>query len=95
MSQLNSVLKQINNMEERTSTAYPHLDPAVYQDLASRILYEDNHLLVVNKKVGEIAQGDKTGDPTIADAYKAFIAQRDQKPGKVYLGTKSAEDFLS
>ena len=73
-------------MEERINTEYPHLSQEVYQDLESRILYEDNHLLVVNKKVGEIAQGDKTGDPTIADAYKAFIAQRDNKPGKVYLG---------
>ena len=73
-------------MEEIRNTEYPQLSPAVYQDLESRILYEDNHLLIVNKNVGEIAQGDKTGDPTIADAYKAFIAQRDGKPGKVFIG---------
>ena len=56
------------------------------KDLESRILYEDNHLLVVNKAVGEISQGDKTGDETLADKYKAFIAKRDSKPGKVFLG---------
>ena len=57
-----------------------------YLDLSSRILYEDNHILVVNKKVGEITQGDKTGDECLADSYKAFIASRDGKEGKVFLG---------
>lgn len=56
------------------------------RDLQSRILYEDNHLLIVNKKVGEITQGDKTGDECLADVYKALIAKRDSKPGKVFLG---------
>jgi len=65
---------------------YRQLTDAEYTDLASRILYEDNHLLIVNKKVGEIVQGDKTGDECIADTYKAFIAQRDNKPGKVFMG---------
>ena len=50
------------------------------------ILYEDNHLLIVNKKSGEITQGDKSGDECLADSYKAFIAQRDSKPGKVFMG---------
>jgi len=65
---------------------YRELTKAEYADLESRILYEDNHLLIVNKKVGEIIQGDKTGDECIADTYKAFIAQRDNKPGKVFMG---------
>ena len=65
---------------------YRHLDPEEYSDFESRILYEDNHLLVVNKKVGEIVQGDKTGDECLAESYKAFIAQRDCKPGKVFMG---------
>ncbi|MBQ0127661.1 MAG: RNA pseudouridine synthase [Bacteroidales bacterium] len=56
------------------------------RDLESRILYEDNHILIVNKKVGEITQGDKTGDECLTDVYKAFIAARDSKPGKVFLG---------
>ena len=65
---------------------YRQLTDVEYEDLQSRILYEDNHLLVVYKKVGEITQGDKTGDECLADSYKAFIARRDQKPGKVYIG---------
>lgn len=65
---------------------YRQLTEWEYNDLEGRILYEDNHILVVNKKVGEITQGDKTGDECLADSYKAFIAQRDAKPGKVFMG---------
>ena len=55
-------------------------------DIAARILYEDNHLLVFNKKAGEIVQGDKTGDEPLSETLKAFIAQRDDKPGHVFMG---------
>jgi len=65
---------------------YRRIVGAEYEDLASRILFEDNHLLVFNKNVGEIVQGDKTGDECLAETLKAFIAQRDGKPGKVFLG---------
>ena len=65
---------------------YRILSSEEFSDLASRILYEDNHLLVVNKKVGEIVQGDKTSDEPLTDTYKAFIAQRDAKPGQVFMG---------
>lgn len=65
---------------------YRQLTATEFSDLAGRILYEDNHILIVNKKVGEITQGDKTGDECLADTYKAFIAQRDSKPGKVFMG---------
>ena len=65
---------------------YRQLTEAEFEDFGSRILYEDNHILIVNKKVGEITQGDKTGDECLAEAYKAFIAQRDSKPGQVFLG---------
>ena len=65
---------------------YRKLSTAEYRDLESRIIYEDNHLFIVNKKVGEIIQSDMTGDECLVDAYKAFIAQRDAKPGKVCLG---------
>lgn len=65
---------------------YRPLSEEEYRDLASRILYEDNHLLVVNKKVGEIVQGDKTSDEPLTETYKAFIAQRDVKPGQVFMG---------
>ena len=65
---------------------YRTLSPEEFDDLTARILYEDNHLLVVNKKVGEIAQGDKTGDECLAETFKAYIAQRDGKPGAVFMG---------
>ena len=65
---------------------YRILSNEEYADLGSRILYEDNHLLVVNKKVGEIVQGDKTSDEPLTETYKAFIAQRDAKPGQVFMG---------
>jgi len=65
---------------------YRYISTEEYSDLQSRILYEDNHLLVINKKVGEIVQGDKTGDECLCETYKAFIAQRDGKPGKVFMG---------
>lgn len=50
------------------------------------ILFEDNHFLIVNKKTGELVQGDKTGDEPLLDKLKSFIKERDQKPGNVYLG---------
>ena len=65
---------------------YRTLSSEEFSDLASRILYEDNHLLVVNKKVGEIVQADKTSDEPLTETYKAFIAQRDAKPGQVFMG---------
>lgn len=57
-----------------------------YEDIASRIVYEDNHLLVFDKKAGEIVQGDKTGDTPLSEILKDFIKKRDGKPGNVFLG---------
>lgn len=51
------------------------------------VLYEDNHLIIVNKAAGEIVQGDKTGDKTLADTVKAYIKEKYHKPGEVFLGT--------
>ncbi len=65
---------------------YRQLRPEEFQDIADRILYEDNHLLVFNKHTGEIVQGDKTGDEPLSETLKAFIAQRDSKPGQVFMG---------
>lgn len=55
-------------------------------NIASQILFEDNHLLVINKKVGQLVQGDKTGDESLLDSIKNFIKVRDNKPGNVFLG---------
>lgn len=51
-----------------------------------KVLYEDNHLLVVNKRPGDIVQGDKTGDLPLSDVVKNYIAEQYNKPGAVYLG---------
>jgi len=50
------------------------------------LLYEDNHLLVVNKQSGQIVQGDKTGDEPLSEMLKRFIKERDNKPGNVFMG---------
>ena len=52
----------------------------------AEILYEDNHLLIVNKHPGEIVQGDKTGDEPLVESLKRYIKERDAKPGNVFLG---------
>ncbi len=65
---------------------YRTLSDGEVRDLEGRILYEDNHLLVVNKRAGEIVQGDRTGDECLAETLKAFVAQRDAKPGQVFMG---------
>ena len=54
--------------------------------LSSRILYEDNHLILVNKLPGEIVQADKTGDITLADDVKHYLKVKYNKPGNVFLG---------
>jgi 23S rRNA pseudouridine1911/1915/1917 synthase len=65
---------------------YREMSPEEYRDINDRILYEDNHLLIFNKRTGEIVQGDKTGDEPLSETLKAFIAQRDGKPGQVFMG---------
>ena len=49
-------------------------------------MYEDNHLMIVNKRVSDIVQGDQTGDASLDQILKDFIKVRDQKPGEVFLG---------
>jgi len=54
--------------------------------LSKRILYEDNHLLAVNKLPSEIVQGDKTGDEPLSEIVKLFLKEKYHKPGNVFLG---------
>lgn len=51
-----------------------------------RVVYEDNHIIIVNKESGEIVQGDKTGDTPLSDIVKDYIKEKYQKPGNVFLG---------
>jgi 23S rRNA pseudouridine1911/1915/1917 synthase len=50
------------------------------------VLYEDNHIIVINKAAGEIVQGDKTGDKSLCDTMKAFLKEKYAKPGNVFVG---------
>ena len=50
------------------------------------VLYEDNHIIIVSKAVGEIVQGDKTGDTPLSETIKLFLKEKYQKPGNVFLG---------
>lgn len=52
-----------------------------------KILFEDNHLIAVNKPNNVLVQGDETGDPTLADEVKLYIKNKYEKPGDVFLGT--------
>ncbi len=51
-----------------------------------QVLHEDNHIIVINKRVGDIVQGDKTGDKPLSDVVKEYIKVKYNKPGEVFLG---------
>ena len=51
-----------------------------------QVLHEDNHLIVINKRVGDIVQGDKTGDKPLSDVVKEYLKHKYNKPGDVFLG---------
>ncbi len=51
------------------------------------VLHEDNHIIMVNKRAGDIVQGDKTGDKPLSDIVKEYIKDKYNKPGEVFLGT--------
>jgi len=54
--------------------------------MQERILYEDNHLLIVNKLSGELVQGDQTGDLPLVELLKDYLKEKYNKPGNVFLG---------
>ena len=51
-----------------------------------QVLYEDNHVIAVNKRPGDIVQGDKTGDKPLSEVVKTYIKEKYKKPGNVFLG---------
>lgn len=51
-----------------------------------KVVYEDNHIIIVSKESGEIVQGDKTGDVPLSETVKQYIKDKYQKPGAVFLG---------
>lgn len=54
--------------------------------LEEQILFEDNHLIVVNKKAGELVQGDKTGDTPLSEKIKEYLKHKYHKPGEAFIG---------
>ena len=52
-----------------------------------QVLFEDNHIIIVNKRSGDITQGDKTGDQPLSDVIKAYVKEKYNKPGEVFIGT--------
>ncbi|MBS1764514.1 MAG: RNA pseudouridine synthase [Bacteroidetes bacterium] len=55
--------------------------------IAEQVIFEDNHLIAVNKLAGQITQGDKTGDIPLGDLIKVYLKEKYQKPGNVFCGT--------
>ncbi|MDG1040205.1 MAG: RluA family pseudouridine synthase [Polaribacter sp.] len=51
-----------------------------------QVLFEDNHIVVVNKRAGDISQGDKTGDKPLSNVVKEYVKEKYNKPGEVFLG---------
>jgi len=51
-----------------------------------QVLHEDNHIIIINKRAGDIVQGDKTGDKPLSEVVKSFLKEKYNKPGDVYLG---------
>ena len=51
-----------------------------------QVLHEDNHIIVINKRVGDIVQGDKTGDKPLSEVVKEYLKEKYNKPGQVFLG---------
>lgn len=76
----------MSEQAQHINNVYRTLPKAEFIDVKERILYEDNHILIFNKRSGEIVQADKTEDECLSEKLKAFIAQRDSKPGAVFMG---------
>lgn len=70
---------------KKSNTSTPVFKAREPRPLLSRILYEDKHLLVLDKEVGEIVQEDKSGDVSLLRSLSLALKERDQKPGNVYL----------
>src|SRR6266545_2635443 len=56
------------------------------QSMRIEILFEDNHLIIVNKKASDIVQGDKTGDMPLSEKVKEYLKKKYEKPGNVFVG---------
>lgn len=73
------------NNKNQSNKEFNHSSPPLGK-IEERIIFEDNHLLIINKNPGELSQGDNTGDISLIESLKEFIKVRDKKPGNVFLG---------
>ncbi len=64
----------------------PHSDPYPSLNQLMTVIYEDNHILIVNKASSEIVQGDKTGDTPLSETVKQYLKEKYAKPGNVFIG---------
>lgn len=72
---------------KKSNTNIPLTDKTLHSSPSNLdVLHEDNHLIVVNKRPGDIVQGDKTGDVPLSDVVKQSLKEKYNKPGNVYLG---------
>lgn len=62
------------------------MDTATYNLIHSQVVYEDNHIIVINKLPSQIVQGDKTGDACLVEILKDYLKEKYDKPGRVYCG---------
>jgi 23S rRNA pseudouridine1911/1915/1917 synthase len=70
------VSKNKNNLSSKIISNHENL----------QVIYEDNHIIAINKRVGDIVQGDKTGDVPLSEIVKQYLADKYNKPGSVFLG---------
>ncbi len=75
-----------NQRQKETKRRVINFDRTVSTKENLQVLYEDNHLIIVNKRVGDIVQGDKTKDKPLSEVVKEYIAIKHHKKGNVYLG---------
>src|SRR5690606_33476038 len=73
-------IEPLNRSKQLTETKIPS-NPSNLQ-----VIFEDNHLIVVNKRVGDLVQGDKTGDDPLSEVVKSYLKEKYNKAGNVYLG---------
>ena len=73
--------KKIENSDQKQLTM-----KIISNKLNLQVIFEDNHLIIINKRVGDIVQGDKTGDKPLSDVVKEYLKEKYKKPGAVFLG---------
>lgn len=73
-------------MEQSTNPSIAMIEESQFTNRELQILYEDNHVIVINKSASDIVQGDKTGDETLPDKIKSYLKVKYHKPGNVFCG---------